>query len=152
MYNIGCLHTVFGRVWRGVIDTKCFLAENTGFDEMGNLHKSSLGLIFRALLGVSVKSCSEAAGQIMLRSCWFLRPRPPTPHPRLPGHSDLLHVLRLLALLDDHHLDCHVALSQGIKCETEPNSAFCDAGVKPVVGELGTVLTWASSTMVDGSI
>ena len=81
MYNIGCLHTVFGRVWRGVIDTKCFLAENTGFDEMGNLHKSSLGLIFRALLGVSVKSCSEAAGQIMLRSCWLLRPRPPPPTP-----------------------------------------------------------------------
>lgn len=51
VYNIGCLHQIYGRVWKGVIDTKCFLAENTGYDQMGNLHKSSVGLVFRALLG-----------------------------------------------------------------------------------------------------
>lgn len=30
LYNIGCLHESQGRIWRGVIDTHCFLPENTG--------------------------------------------------------------------------------------------------------------------------
>ena len=30
MYNIGCLHQIFGRVWRDQMDTKCFLPENEG--------------------------------------------------------------------------------------------------------------------------
>jgi FTR1 family protein len=32
MYNIGCLHEVFGRVWTHEMDTKCFLPENEGKD------------------------------------------------------------------------------------------------------------------------
>ncbi len=30
LYNIGCLHQVFGRVWTHEMDTKCFLPENEG--------------------------------------------------------------------------------------------------------------------------
>jgi len=35
MYNIGCLHEVFGRVWTHEMDTKCFLPENEGKDWKG---------------------------------------------------------------------------------------------------------------------
>ena len=34
-YNIGCLHEAFGRSWRNVMDTHCFLPESTGFDRYG---------------------------------------------------------------------------------------------------------------------
>lgn len=51
MYNIGCLHEVFGRVWRDQMETKCFLPENEGYDEFGNLKPNAVGMVFRALLG-----------------------------------------------------------------------------------------------------
>jgi len=51
MYNIGCLHQIFGRVWRDEMDTKCFLPENEGYDKFGNLQPNAVGLVFRALLG-----------------------------------------------------------------------------------------------------
>jgi high-affinity iron transporter len=51
VYNIGCLHSSQGRLWRGVVDTKCFLTEATGYDEFGKLRESNVGFIFRALLG-----------------------------------------------------------------------------------------------------
>ena len=35
LYNIGCLHQVFGRVWTHEMDTKCFLAENEGTKRKG---------------------------------------------------------------------------------------------------------------------
>merc|ERR1711990_192672 len=50
-YNIGCLHTVFGRIWTGVIDTHCLFPESRGFDYWGNLREADVGLVFRALLG-----------------------------------------------------------------------------------------------------
>merc|ERR1712216_773867 len=50
-YNIGCLHTVFGRIWTGVVDTHCLFPESRGFDYWGNLREADVGLVFRALLG-----------------------------------------------------------------------------------------------------
>jgi len=50
-YNIGCLHTVFGRIWTGVVDTHCLFPESRGFDYWGNFREADVGLVFRALLG-----------------------------------------------------------------------------------------------------
>mmetsp|Transcript_27282 Transcript_27282/g.43804 ORF Transcript_27282/g.43804 Transcript_27282/m.43804 type:complete len:490 (-) Transcript_27282:71-1540(-) len=51
VYNIGCLHETMGRIWTGVMDTKCFMPENSGYDDIGRLRESNVGLVFRALLG-----------------------------------------------------------------------------------------------------
>ena len=51
VYNIGCLHSVMGRVWTGVIDTHCLFPEYTGYDYFGRERVSNVGFIFRAMLG-----------------------------------------------------------------------------------------------------
>jgi FTR1 family protein len=38
LYNIGCLHQVYGRVWTHEMDTKCFLPENEGTHTQKHTH------------------------------------------------------------------------------------------------------------------
>ena len=71
-------------MWKDVIETKCFLAENTGYDQMGNLHKSSVGLVFRALLGTPLPRRRRLFDAIC-STIW--RPVPSRPH--YPSDSTL---------------------------------------------------------------
>jgi len=120
LYNIGCLHESQGRIWRGVIDTHCFLPENTGM-QIGATITCGLTCAAncvhpcfvrfptdRLIVCGRIRRIREATGE----QCGARFPRTA----RLPGDSDLEHVSCILPVLDGRVLSHHAALQEGHFC------------------------------------